>query len=60
MLGVYVLHLFAIEDLETVVFHSLSLPIAFGVPVHSVCCFALCLAVAAVLRRIPFVGKYLC
>lgn len=59
-LGVYLIHMLLIEFLELYGIHSMMLPIAIGVPVLAVLIFVLSLAMAAGLRRIPVVGKFLC
>ena len=59
-LGVYLIHILLIEALELWGIHTMMIPIAIGVPVMAVFIFVLSLAIAAVLRRIPVVGKYLC
>lgn len=59
-LGVYLIHMLLIELLELFGIHSMMLPIAAGVPVLSVLVFVMSLAISAVLRRIPALGKYLC
>lgn len=59
-LGVYLIHILLIEALELCGIHSMMLPIVIGVPMLAVLIFALSLVIAAGLRRIPIVGKYLC
>jgi len=58
--GVYVLHIGLIELLERVGIHSMMLPNLIGIPVHAVLIFVLALILAALLRRIPVIGRYLC
>ena len=31
-----------------------------GIPLYAVVCFAVCAVVAAILRRIPFIGRFIC
>jgi len=59
-LGVYLMHLAVMEVLETKGIHSMSVPNIVGIPLHAFGCFLICLVIAAVLRRIPVVGRYLC
>lgn len=58
-LGIYLLHVGVLDYLKTnnILFGNLSSSI--GVPVISVLVFALCGLVSAILRRIPFIGRYL-
>ena len=59
-LGVYLLHLGMLEVWRAAGFHSMTLPVAVGIPVLSILCFAVCTAIAGLLRRIPIVGRFLC
>lgn len=59
-LGVYLMHILALEYLETQGIHTMTLPIVWGIPVMAIGVFVGCILVSAVLRRIPFVGKYIC
>lgn len=59
-LGIYVMHVGLMEILKEAGFHPMSMPIIVGVPVFAVVCFVICLAVAALLRRIPLIGRYIC
>lgn len=59
-LGIYVMHVGLMEWTKTLGFHSMMLPNIIGIPVYAVCCFCICLAAAAILRRLPFVGRYIC
>lgn len=59
-LGVYILHLGLIERLEFIGIHSMMLPNVIGIPLFTIFCFLICSLLAAILRRIPVVGKYLC
>ena len=59
-LGVYLIHILLIEALELCGIHSMMLPIGIGVPVLAILIFVLSLVIAAGLRRIPVVGKFLC
>ncbi len=58
-LGVYILHIGFIEIMEGYGLHSMTVPIGLGIPILSVVCFVSCSILAAVLRRIPFIGKYI-
>lgn len=59
-LGIYLMHLAFIEFFEPLGFHSMIIPIGVGVPFLAVVCFGICFVISAVVRRIPFIGKYLC
>lgn len=59
-LGVYLMHLGVMEVLETKGIHSMSIPNIVGIPLHALVCFLICLVIAAALRRIPVIGRYLC
>lgn len=59
-LGVYLVHIGLMEGLRLCGIHSMTLPIVVGIPVHALLCFGLGILLAALLRRIPLVGKYIC
>lgn len=59
-LGVYVMHIGLMEALKLLGVHSMMLPNVIGIPVYAALCFEICLLAAAILRRIPVIGKYLC
>ncbi|MBE5852406.1 MAG: hypothetical protein E7299_05570 [Lachnospiraceae bacterium] len=59
-LGVYVMHVGLMEIFKNNGFHPLSFPIIIGVPIFAIICFILCTFIAAIVRRIPFVGKFIC
>lgn len=59
-LGVYILHIGLIECLKPFGIHSMTLPNTIGIPLFALSCFLTCSLLAAILRRIPVVGKYLC
>ena len=59
-LGVYLIHVGMLEIWQSYGFHSMTMPIAVGVPVVSVACFVVCTIIAGLLRRIPLIGKYIC
>lgn len=59
-LGIYVMHVGLMEILKVAGFHPMSMPMIIGVPVFGVVCFTVCLVVAALLRRIPLIGRYIC
>lgn len=58
-LGVYILHIGFIEIMEGYGLHSMTVPIGIGIPLLSIVCFVSCSILAAILRRIPFIGKYI-
>ncbi len=59
-LGIFLLHVFVLEHLKlwfgVTIF---SLPVPLSIPLLTVGIFIVCLAATALLRRIPFVGKWL-
>lgn len=59
-LGVYIMHIGVMEFTRDLGFHSMLLPNVIGIPLYALVCFGVCTLAAAVLRRIPFVGRYLC
>lgn len=58
--GIYLAHVLCIEALERCGIHSMIIPNIVGIPLLAVGAFVLCYIFAALLRRIPFVGKYIC
>lgn len=58
-LGAYVLHIGFIECLDPLDICR-TLPYIVRIPLLAVLCFVTCALLAAVLRRIPLIGKYLC
>ena len=59
-LGIYLIHLMWMEFLLEKGIHSTMIAPVIGVPLISVIVFGLCLPCAALLRRIPYLGRYLC
>ena len=59
-LGIYLMHIGVIELLEPRGIHSAMVPVAAGVPLLALLAFVLCYVAAALLRRIPWVGRYIC
>lgn len=59
-LGVYMMHVGLLEFFESERFIVGSMNPVLGSVLLSFICFGVCAIVAALLRRIPFVGKYLC
>lgn len=59
-LGVYVMHIGLIECLKPLGIHGMLLPNIVGIPLFSIICFIACSLLAAILRRIPAIGKYIC
>ena len=59
-LGIYLLHVGLMEGIQPYGIHSMMLPNVVGIPLFAVLCFGVCMVVAAILRRIPVIGKYLC
>lgn len=58
--GVYVMHLMCIEWLAEWGIDSMMLPNIIGIPLLAVLVFLICFILAAILRRIPVIGKYIC
>ncbi len=58
-LGTYVLHIGFIECLDPLDIFG-ALPYIIRIPLFAVFCFLTCALLAAVLRRIPLIGKYIC
>ncbi len=58
--GIYLLHLLAIDFFADRGFDSMSVNNILGIPLLAVVCFVACGFAAALLRRLPFVGKYIC
>lgn len=59
-LGIYVMHVGLMEFTEELGIHSMMVPNIIGIPFYAVACFVICALTAAVIRRIPFVGRFLC
>lgn len=58
-LGIYLIHLLIMDSPSFLKLYGI-LPVAVSVPLISIVVFLLSLVIAAVLRRIPLVGRYLC
>lgn len=59
-LGVYLMHVGLMEITEKLGFHSMFVPNIIGIPLYAMVCFLVCLLLSMVLRKIPFIGKYIC
>lgn len=59
-LGVYVMHVGLLEILEERGIDTMLLPNIVGIPLMALGCCAACSLLAACLRRIPVLGRYLC
>ncbi len=59
-LGIYVMHVGLMEFTKGRGIHSMMVSNVIGIPLYAVLCFVICALAAAVLRRIPFVGRFLC
>jgi len=59
-LGAYVMHVGLMEYLADRGIHSMSLPNIIGIPLFSLLCFFICMILAALLRRIPVIGRFFC
>lgn len=60
MLGVYVMHIFVIEVLEICGIHSMMMNNVLAIPMLAVLCFSICVVLSSLLRRIPYIGRYIC
>jgi len=58
--GIYVMHLMCIEVLAEWGINSMMLPNIIGIPLLAILVFLICFILAAILRRIPVIGKYIC
>lgn len=58
--GVYLMHVGLIEILMYLGIHTKMVPNWIGIPLVTIIVFVISTALAAILRRIPFVGKYIC
>lgn len=56
--GVYLLHLWVIEYLQIRGFDSMTVDSMVGIPLLTVVCYLICNVVIALVRRIPFIGRY--
>jgi len=59
-LGIYLMHVGALEVLEAKGLHTMTMPIALGIPVMSLLVVCACGILAAGLRRIPVIGRFIC
>lgn len=59
-LGIYVMHMGLMEELQKAGIHCMLLPNIIGIPLYAILCFGVCMLAAMLLRRIPIIGKYLC
>ena len=59
-LGIYVMHVGLMEFTKGRGFHCMMISNIVGIPLYALLCFVICALAAAVLRRIPFVGRFLC
>lgn len=59
-LGIYLMHVGLLELLKPIEWELFTSMPLVGIPLVAVFCFVICLAVSALLRRIPVVGRYLC
>ena len=58
--GVYLLHLLLLDAFQRAGLTTLSMPVGVGIPVMAVLIFVVSEILAALLRRIPMIGRYLC
>lgn len=59
-LGIYLMHIGFMEQLKTLGIHRAIGPVIVGVPLSALLTFLACYVLAALLRRIPLVGRYIC
>ena len=59
-MGVYLMHILMLEWGRDYNVHSMMISPIIGIPLISFGCFVICLAVSAVLRRLPLIGRYIC
>jgi len=59
-LGIYLMHIALLDFFTRNRFIVGNIPHVPGIILLSIVCFVICGLVASILRRIPFVGKYLC
>lgn len=58
--GVYLMHVGFLEIAKQLGLHVMVLPIGIGIPMMVVVTFIVCNCLAALLRRIPVVGRFIC
>lgn len=58
--GIYVMHIMVLELLQVWGIDSMMINNIAGIPLLAIACFIICMIAAALLRRIPFVGRYIC
>lgn len=58
--GIYLIHIFLIEMLFRLGIHSMMFPNILCIPFLTCLCFGIGALVIAFIRRIPFVGKWIC
>ena len=59
-LGIYLFHIAFMEYTQSLGLHSMMVPIIIGIPLYAIICFIICLLVSTILRKLPFIGKYIC
>lgn len=59
-LGIYVMHLLILEWRTPIYDAILGLPVLLSVPLHALFAFLVSTLLSALLRRIPFVGRFFC
>ena len=59
-LGAYLCHVAVIELLMTVGYNPDTLPVAIGIPLYVLAVYVISTVVALLLRRIPYIGRYMC
>lgn len=59
-MGIYVMHVGMMEIMKGKGLYLTGIPGFVEIPLTAVFCFMVCLGLSSLLRRIPFVGRYIC
>ena len=59
-LGIYLMHVGLLDFLKSIQFIPESVPTVVGILLLSIVCYAVSGVTASMLRRIPFIGRYIC
>lgn len=58
--GAYLCHIAVIQILMSIGYSAYTIPIAIGIPTYVVSVFIISMLIGGLLRRIPFIGRYIC
>lgn len=58
--GAYLCHIAVIEILMSIGFSADSIPVVIGIPVYVIVIYIISSFIAAIIRRIPFIGRNIC